>query len=39
MSRIEPDTLDQALVALAAFLEADRADPEMKGWSLLVAAP
>ena len=31
MSRIEPNTLDQALVALAAFLEADRAD--LKGWS------
>ena len=28
MSRIEPNTLDQALVALASFLEADRADPE-----------
>ena len=40
MSRIEPNTLDQALVALAAFLEADRADPErlvVIGGSALIA--
>ncbi len=40
MSRIEPDTLEQALVALAAFLEADQANPErlvVIGGSALIA--
>jgi hypothetical protein len=40
MSRIEPDTLDQALHALSAFLEADHADPErlvVIGGSALIA--
>jgi len=40
MSRIEPDTLDQALHALSAFLEADNADPErlvVIGGSALIA--
>ena len=40
MSRIDPNTLDQALVALAAFLEADHADPErlvVIGGSALIA--
>ena len=40
MSRIEPVTLDQALHALSAFLEADNADPErlvVIGGSALIA--
>jgi len=40
MSLIEPDTLEQALVALAAFLEADQANPErlvVIGGSALIA--
>lgn len=40
MSLIEPDTLHQALVALAAFLEADQAAPErlvVIGGSALIA--